>query len=352
MKIGVSLSIATLVLALPSTVCALGMESFGNAPAANQPEWAKGVLDVVNLESRVYSVWVNGNENFFYRGNAQALNEALKKYSAVQTDVRRLILLPGTGKTQTFERMPIPFDWQFHVPSGIYKAVFKDAQVEMTVYLNGLKPRPVQDPKQVATWLRDLGDDAFPTRNKAQQELEKLGNDAKPYLRAALKGQPSLEARLRIETLLGKLRDLDLSDLEIPKGIEIVTVDDLLGEYWKGLKSPDSDVCGRAVHGLSRFASYDDKIVPALIAMLEKDKHEYVRRVAASCLCNLDVPAKTAIPMLKEGLNDPDANIRHMFQTALERIEAAQEPPGLAERARRERGIGKEINEFKKGRSE
>src|ERR1700678_4556702 len=98
MKIGASLLLTTLVLAFPSVVLALGQESFGNTPVANQPEWVKGVLDVVNQESRVYSMWVNGNENFFYRGNAQALNEALKKYRAVETGgARRLILLPGTG---------------------------------------------------------------------------------------------------------------------------------------------------------------------------------------------------------------------------------------------------------------
>src|SRR5437762_5661973 len=118
MRTAAGTAVLTLVL-LPATALALAEERFGNAPVVSQPDWAEGVVDVVNLKSRVYSYWVNGNENFFYRGNAQALNAALRQYAAVKSDVRQVILLPGAGKTHSFERKPIAFDWQLHVPSGI-----------------------------------------------------------------------------------------------------------------------------------------------------------------------------------------------------------------------------------------
>ena len=136
----------TLLFVFPATVLALGMETFGNAPAVKQPGWAEGVIDVVNLKSRVYSQWVNGNESFFYRGNAQALNESIRKFAEVKDDVRRLILLPGSGRTHSFDRKPIDFDWQLHVPSGIYRAVAKEKHAVMTVYVNSLKPRQPGDP--------------------------------------------------------------------------------------------------------------------------------------------------------------------------------------------------------------
>jgi hypothetical protein len=94
---------AALMLAMPAFVLALGMETFGNGPVVRQPEWREGVLDVVNLNSRVYSVWVNGNESFFYRGHAEALNEALRKYAAIKGDIHAVILLPGAGKTRSFK---------------------------------------------------------------------------------------------------------------------------------------------------------------------------------------------------------------------------------------------------------
>jgi hypothetical protein len=64
--------------------------------------------------------------------------------------------------------------------------------------------------------IADLDSNQFPVRDKATQELEKLAELAHPALKKALAGNPSLEMRQRIETLLdgwpkwspGKLRTL------------------------------------------------------------------------------------------------------------------------------------------------
>src|SRR5262249_19367635 len=157
-------------------------------------------------------------------------------FAAVKDEGRQLILLPGPGKTHSFERKPVAFDLQFHVPSGIYKAVSKRGHVVMTVYINARKPQETPARKSIEKWLVDLNNDSFETREKASRELEKLGNDAKPFLRAALKIQPAPEARRRIEGLLGKLREVDVTDLEIPEGTKILSVDDLLAIHLRALK--------------------------------------------------------------------------------------------------------------------
>jgi hypothetical protein len=315
---------------------------------SDKADWADGVLEVVNLQSRVYSQWVNGNENFFYRGDARALNEAIKQFAAVKDDGRRLILLPGTGRTHSFESKPVAFDWQLHVPSGIYKAVSKRTHVEITVYINAKKPRETTARQTVENWLTNLSDEQFETRDKATQELEKMGNNAKPYLRAALKGQPAAEARRRIEGLLAKLRHVDVTDLEIPKGVTIVGVDDLLAQSMRGLKDADSTVRGMALQDLSGFSAYSDKVVPTLIEMLGKDQNEWVRRVAAGCLSHEGLRPKSAIPALKAGLDDPDANIRNAFQAALDVIEKAKEKAETDEELKKKQSILEEIMEFKK----
>src|SRR5262245_347997 len=102
MKLVTCLAALALLLACPAAALALGEEKFGNAPAVRQPGWPDGALEVVNLKSRIYSNWVNGNENFFYKGDVQAVNEALRGYGAVKDDGRRILLLPGSGKTQSF----------------------------------------------------------------------------------------------------------------------------------------------------------------------------------------------------------------------------------------------------------
>jgi hypothetical protein len=129
MKMVASTTVVTLLLALPPAVLALATETFGNAPVVKQPEWAEGIIDVVNLPSRVYSYWVNGNENFFYRGNALALNEALRKYATVKDDIRQLILLPGSGKAQTLHGKPIDFQTRGQMAPGAAQRIVQDTEL-------------------------------------------------------------------------------------------------------------------------------------------------------------------------------------------------------------------------------
>jgi RNA polymerase sigma factor (sigma-70 family) len=69
-----------------------------------------------------------------------------------------------------------------------------------------LRQEPVAvDSKRIAQWLAELDSDQFAVREKASAELEKLGEIAEPALRKALKGEPSVELRRRVERLLETL---------------------------------------------------------------------------------------------------------------------------------------------------
>jgi len=341
---------AAALFALPATALALAEEAIGNAPRVKQPEWAEGVLDVVNLESRVYCVWVNGNENFFYRGDARVLNDALRKFAAVKADERRLVLLPGRGITHSFNQKGIDFDWQLHVPSGIYLAVTKNKHAVLTVYINAEKPRGPLDRKKIEGWVRDLDDGSFMVREEASRALEKLGAAAKPLLREALKASPSAEVRRRIEAVLAKLEGIGASDLEIPTGLTVVTATDLIAEHLAGLKDADQTRCGLAISALSDLAPFSDKVVPALAGMLKKDKSAYARRIAAWSLGRIGDLAKDVLPALKEGLGDPDENVRTAFQSAVDLIEKAKADPGGEGEVKRRLTILKELDELKKAR--
>ncbi len=348
MKLSTRILLVAVAVSAPTPVFALGTETFGNAPAAKQPEWAVGVIDVVNLKSRVYSYWVNGNENFFYRGDAAALNEALKAFAAIKDDERRVILLPGTGQTQPFNRKPITFDWKLHVPSGMYRAATKQTHAVLTVYVPAAKPAGGVDKKAIEKWIEELDSVTFQTREAAQEELRKLGREVKPNLRAALGSRPSAEQRARIEKLLNGIGSIDAGDLDIPKGVTVVVVEDLLAEYKKGLASTDPTLSGLAVQGLTGLAPYSDEVIPLVAGMLVADKNEYVRRSAAGCLGYLGAAAKSALPALKAGLEDADANVRAAFKAAVEQIESAKEPSGKVDAAKVTKAILKELEAVKK----
>jgi hypothetical protein len=67
-----------------------------------------------------------------------------------------------------------------------------------------LKPVPPADAERIKKLLADLESEQFAVRQKATAELEKLGDLAAHSIREALKGQPPLETRQRLERLLDK----------------------------------------------------------------------------------------------------------------------------------------------------
>jgi RNA polymerase sigma factor (sigma-70 family) len=67
-----------------------------------------------------------------------------------------------------------------------------------------LPPVPAADKKRMARLIADLDSDDFATRQKATEELEKLGELALPAYRKARDGKPSLETRRRLEDLQRK----------------------------------------------------------------------------------------------------------------------------------------------------
>ncbi len=67
-----------------------------------------------------------------------------------------------------------------------------------------LHPAAAADAKQMTQLLADLDSEQFAVREKAMQELEKLGDRAATELHKALQGKPTLEAKRRIEQLLEK----------------------------------------------------------------------------------------------------------------------------------------------------
>jgi hypothetical protein len=68
-----------------------------------------------------------------------------------------------------------------------------------------VKPVPRETPASVRQLVADLDDEAFAVRQKAEEELEKLGPLAESAVRQALADRPSTEERRRLESLLSKV---------------------------------------------------------------------------------------------------------------------------------------------------
>jgi hypothetical protein len=112
--------------------------------------------------------------------------------------------------------------------------MLKETHAVLTVYVSAAKPGELKDRRAVSTWIGQLDSPDFKEREAASAELRKLGLAAKPALRAALAGNPSAEQRQRVEAILKDFAGFDASDLELPKGLTVVGVDDLIVQYAKG----------------------------------------------------------------------------------------------------------------------
>jgi WD40 repeat protein len=80
-----------------------------------------------------------------------------------------------------------------------------DPETAVALLTKHLKPIQPADSKHLQRLIAELDDKRFPVRQKAQKELEEIGELAAPALKQALAQKPSLELRQRIDRLLGKL---------------------------------------------------------------------------------------------------------------------------------------------------
>jgi RNA polymerase sigma factor (sigma-70 family) len=76
----------------------------------------------------------------------------------------------------------------------------------MPLLAKHLHPAQSADAQRLRRLLADLENEQFAVREKAQEELAKLGDLAEPALRQTLANNPSLELRRRVQTVLEHLR--------------------------------------------------------------------------------------------------------------------------------------------------
>jgi hypothetical protein len=134
------------------------------------------------------------------------------------------------------------------------------AAPEQTVPFFKVHVQPVQsaDPKRLAALLGDLDSNQFAVREKASQELEKLGDAAEPALRRALADKRSPEARRRMEQILAKLampsgdRLRGLRAVEVLEHIATAEARQLLEQMATGI--PDAPLTQEAKAALDRLS--------------------------------------------------------------------------------------------------
>jgi len=126
-----------------------------------------------------------------------------------------------------------------------------------------LQPVPSVKPEDIARMVSDLGSDRFAERRKAEQELARIAESARPALLQTLAAKPSLEVRRRAEGLLERLDPLQSLDclrtlraLEVLENIGSAEAEQLLERLAAG--APQARLTQEAKGTLVRLAKQLD----------------------------------------------------------------------------------------------
>lgn len=156
MKTLKSLSIIVGLLCVCSTGFSLATESFGpdsqiGHPTTDQPGWATGIVELPRHPSRVYSYWVNGNENWYFMATSEQVNELITLFAKARMRDHEVWIKPNKPKVQSFNKQTIDCNVHLRILDGIALDVSRQEgapdtfEPDLTIYVDG-----------DATWVRDL----------------------------------------------------------------------------------------------------------------------------------------------------------------------------------------------------
>ncbi len=238
----------------------LMLSSFGNSPVSplNYQDWP-GIIPVLEDSHRVYSVWVNGNERFFYRGDTSALNETLEAFAAIEAPVHEMVLRPGPAIAGAIDGKEVPHDWVLHIMGGRSEDFYR-AEKDTQVF------------------------DKYPT----------------------------------LTVFVGE-NIIDLEDIEVPKDVTVLELGDLRARYLAGLKSSNDEVRGYAAMYLADVDPYHVENVAPIAALLD-DADTWVRLMAIGALQRFGEPARAMLVKAAERSYLEDRE-RESLTSALEHID-------------------------------
>lgn len=122
MKKYITIIAAVGVLGLCRSSYGMATEQIGpdtRHPTVSQRDWPKGIVGIPRHLSRVYSIWVNGNENFYFKCKVDEINELLALFAATRMRDHVVRIQPGVKKASTFDKEEIEYNVRLQIVAGI-----------------------------------------------------------------------------------------------------------------------------------------------------------------------------------------------------------------------------------------
>jgi hypothetical protein len=110
-----------------------GPDSANRSPTVQQPGWPSGILDILRRDSRVYSFWVNGNENFYFEADNKEINELIRLFSQIHLRDHEVVLKLGKPIVSFLQDQKFGYNVNLHLLGGIAFGATRAAQEPKTL---------------------------------------------------------------------------------------------------------------------------------------------------------------------------------------------------------------------------
>jgi len=97
-------------------------------PTTSQPGWPKGIVEIPRHQSRAYSIWVNGNENFYFKATPDEINELLAFFAKARIRDHVVHIQSGKEKVSTFAKEEIEYNVRLQIVAGIALFMAREKQ--------------------------------------------------------------------------------------------------------------------------------------------------------------------------------------------------------------------------------
>ncbi len=159
----------------------VGPDSARGHPTTEQADWPKGIVDLARLESRVFSFWVNGNENFYFNADAAGIAQLIELYSKARLRDHELVIKTGKPEAPAFSKeKDIRYNANLHLLAGIALGASREAEEPktfepvLTIYVDPDKDRPMLEKLKLPANLILSGDvEKLPLKSKAKRPERK-----------------------------------------------------------------------------------------------------------------------------------------------------------------------------------
>jgi hypothetical protein len=112
---------------------AMAEERVGPDPSTvAQTDWPKGIVELAKHSSRVYSIWVNGNEHFYFQAAPAEINGLMALFAKARMRDHEIRLESGTNAVKSFGGTALEYNVSLHILGGIALAVTRDRSAEET----------------------------------------------------------------------------------------------------------------------------------------------------------------------------------------------------------------------------